>query len=155
MADTVLNHGIEQVFGFEEIVLVILYGYDYRLPHLDKRGEVHRGINLCSIKKAVQLFQILQIPLDKLTCDYRITIAFRQVIESYDVMPRSTQQLDHVRTDITSTTDDENIHFQSIKCQLICCSESAALLATSDPGLARSSAFFRYTAAFLASPFLR
>jgi hypothetical protein len=113
-----LGHGLEQHHAAGDVVVVVAQRLRHRFADRLQAGEVDHGVDLVRAERGFDRRAVADVGLDELESLSRDashpllhgTVGVGQVVDHDHVMAR-VLQLDHgVRTDVTHTASNQNLH---------------------------------------------
>ena len=104
-------HGIEHADGGGDIITIILTGVGDALTNLGGGGEMHDRFDLVLLKNVDQTESIGKISgIKGGFCVHGSAVPHGKIIHAGDAVTAFDQEFDGVRSDVTGTADDANVH---------------------------------------------
>ena len=115
--NAVIEHGLEEAEGRDEVVLVVFAGFGDRFAHVGEGCEMHDQLDLFLAENFGNRFGIAEIAIVEGNGGmHGGSMPEDQVIEHYRFVTRSLQLTHAMATNVARSSYDENFHIDSMLC---------------------------------------
>ena len=115
--NAVIEHGLEEAEGRDEVVLVVFAGLGDRFAHVGEGGEMHDQLDLFLAENFGNRFGIAEIAIIEGNGGmHGGPVPEDQVVEHHGFVTRSLQLTHAMATNVARSSYDENFHIDSMLC---------------------------------------